>query len=296
MAGEDAATFLQGQFTNDLRREGRNPATYGLWLDNKGRTLADSFVLGKADGTFEVVSESSEESLLRERLERYIIADDVEIFSPGENRRGWILVGAGASDWLTGAGVEAPPNGRFFATDGVLIFRSRMAAQPAWRLVVANEESYEKWVSKIRAECMEVGNGELATARILAGVPAVPFELGPDDLPNEGGLEREAISYTKGCYLGQEVMSRLHNLGRVRRRLFVVRWNGSAERPAKSGALFLDERKVGELRSLVSVGSENVGMAMLQTHGVVAGDCLAVAPNGVGGIEVVGLAEGRAWV
>jgi folate-binding protein YgfZ len=295
VAGEDAATFLQGQFTNDLRRDRKDPATYGLWLDNKGKTLADSFVFGKADGTFEIVSESSEESVLLDRLERYIIADDVEIISKAENRRGWILVGKDVGDWLAGGGVEAPPYGQFFETDGILIFRSRAAAQPAWRLVTENGESFEKWDSKIRAECTEVGNGELAAARILAGVPAVPFELGPDDLPNEGGLEHEAISYTKGCYLGQEVMSRLHNLGRVRRRLFVVRWNGSSERPHTPGALFLGERKVGELRSLVSVGSENVGMAMLQTHGVATGDCLAIEPKTAGEFEVVALAEGRAW-
>lgn len=295
VTGEDAATFLQGQFTNDLRRDGGNPATYGLWLDNKGKTLADSFVLGKADGTFEIVSESSGELVLRERLERYIIADDVEIESTAENRRGWILWGERAGEWLAEAGVEAPPVGRFCEHGGILVFRSRMAAQPALRIVAASEESVAQWGTKLGAECVEVSEEELKLSRILAGIPSVPSELGPGDLPNEGGLEGEGISYTKGCYLGQEVMSRLHNLGRVRRRLHVVRWKGVKAGPDVPAPLFFGERKVGELRSLAGGGSGTAGMAMLQTHGFEMGQCLSLKPSGAGEVEVVRLAEGRAW-
>ena len=83
--------------------------------------------------------------------------------------------------------------------------------------------------------------------RIAAGIPAVPQDVGPGDLPNEGGLEDAAISTTKGCYLGQEIMARLKTRGRLRRRLTRVRGTGSV--PALPAVLWQAGRKAGELRS-----------------------------------------------
>src|SRR5262245_8772358 len=78
ISGTDAATFLQGQFTNDLRKpEGIYPSVYGLWLNQKGKVLADSFVVAAEDGAFWVGSYFSPAAVIRERLEAYVIADDV---------------------------------------------------------------------------------------------------------------------------------------------------------------------------------------------------------------------------
>src|SRR4051794_14169243 len=80
VAGEDAANFLQGQFTNDLRALSDTGAIYGLWLTIKGKVLADSFVLrGSYPHEFWVGSYFSPATLIRERLESYVIADDVSV-------------------------------------------------------------------------------------------------------------------------------------------------------------------------------------------------------------------------
>jgi folate-binding protein YgfZ len=89
----------------------------------------------------------------------------------------------------------------------------------------------------------------------------VPVDLGPGDLPGEAGLEEMAISYTKGCYLGQEVMARLTSMGQVRRRLMRVR--GPWQVPAVPAALWQNSKQVGELRSGVGGETGFVGMAML---------------------------------
>ncbi len=68
---------------------------------------------------------------------------------------------------------------------------------------------------------------DMELMRIQADIAAVPRDIGPDDLPNEGGLEKIAISYTKGCYLGQEVMARLKSMGQVRRQLLRVTGTGA---------------------------------------------------------------------
>jgi hypothetical protein len=115
--------------------------------------------------------------------------------------------------------------------------------------------------------------------RIAARIPAVPADVGPTDLPNEGGLEADAISYTKGCYLGQEVMARLKSMGQVRRRLLRVRGTG-ASLPALPAPVFRGARQVGELRSAVSDEAAGwIGLAMVSLMHLTPGAELAFAPD-----------------
>src|SRR5271155_1333996 len=80
VSGPDAAIFLQGQFTNDLRNILPRQSVYGLWLDRKGRVMADSYVLKSEDGAdFLVVSVSSPAPTVERRLQDFIVADDVAI-------------------------------------------------------------------------------------------------------------------------------------------------------------------------------------------------------------------------
>ncbi|HEX7632355.1 MAG TPA: folate-binding protein, partial [Lacunisphaera sp.] len=102
--------------------------------------------------------------------------------------------------------------------------------------------------------------------------------IGSGDLPNEAGLESVAISYTKGCYLGQEVMARLKNLGQVRRRLHVVHGRGTPPRPRT--ALYQGDKKVGEIRSIAPRGDDFVALAMLSLVNFKAGVGLSREPGG----------------
>jgi folate-binding Fe-S cluster repair protein YgfZ len=96
-------------------------------------------------------------------------------------------------------------------------------------------------------------------------------------LPAEGGLDEIAISYTKGCYLGQEVMARLKNLGQVRRQLHLVRGKGVP--PPPGTALHQGERKVGELRSAAADGDGFLAMAMLSLVNLDENAVLSVLPG-----------------
>lgn len=295
--GTDAFSFLQGQFTNDLRPRQVRPATYGLWLNQKGRVLADSFVLQRGENEFCVVSLTSPAAVIRERLEAYIIADDVTVEDQTGTMAGWILAGEGAGALLGSWGVEAPGPGAFAEQTGVTVFRARATAGDNWFLCV-EQSDVATWIGKFAAlvadgKAVAVSPSELAAGRIAAGVPEIPTELGPADLPNEGGLEHDALSFTKGCYLGQEVMARLHNLGQVRRRLFVVSLASETPVPAPGGELFAGEKRVGELRRGVAHGSRQVGLAMLHTTYAKAGDSLAFARGAAPVVAVERMAEGR---
>jgi folate-binding protein YgfZ len=271
--GSDAAGFLQGQFTNDLRSTAEGQAVYGLWLNVKGKVLADSFVVrGPATDEFWVGSYFSTAAVIRERLESFVIADDVAIEDVTAGWAGLALLGEGAIETL---GV---------ARDGGFAFRGRRAREGSAEWVFPI-----KLLDEVRAQLnglSELDEGEVTRRRILAGIAAVPADVGPGDLPNEGGLDVEAISYTKGCYLGQEVMARLKSMGQVRRRL--LRVAGTGEKiPTLPAALFLGERKVGELRSAVRDGAGGfIGLAMISIMHVTAGAMLAFEADGAPAVRV----------
>jgi folate-binding protein YgfZ len=248
VSGEDAATFLQGQFTNELRGLAAGTGVYGLWLNQKGKVLGDSFVVaGAVEGERWLVSYFCAAAGIMRRLEDYIIADDVvlEDFTP--EWMGISVLGDGAGEWLT-ANAHV---GR--------IFPGRRVLGENWEWIFPASTQAE--VCAKLATATEIGADELARRRIGAGLPAVPVDLGPGDLPGEGGLEEVAISYTKGCYLGQEVMARLKSMGQVRRRL--MRVHGPGPVPVVPAALWQNSKQVGELRSGVGGETGFVGLAML---------------------------------
>ncbi len=265
VTGPDAFDFLQGQFTNDLRGLAPQTAVYGLWLNQKGRVLADSFVVRTGSEAFAVVSYFSPAAALRERLEAYVIADDVTIADETADWTGLALVGADAE--AVAAKFEAP-----------LRLAGRRSVEPAMELLFAAGMLPEVEARIDALLLPRLAADDMERLRIQAGITAVPHDLGPGDLPNEGELEAGAISYTKGCYLGQEVMARLKSMGRVRRRL--VRVGGAGAPPAAPAPLFQGDKKIGELRTAASEAGGFIGLAMLTLLGLDPSAGLGLAPDG----------------
>lgn len=266
ITGEDAAGFLQGQFTNDLKAP-PGSVTYGLWLNQKGKVLADSQVLREAANQFRVLSDHSPAATIIQRLEQYIIADDVVIEDQTDAVRGLVICQneAGRESLATLLG-GLPGPGKFNQANGSWIFPGRRSAAENYELI-GSETDVAEWQKRlIAAGCTEAGAEEIDLTRISSGIPSVPQDIGPGDLPNEAGLEKEAISFTKGCYLGQEVMARLKNLGQVRRQLQRVRGKGAPPKPGT--LLFQQEKKMGEIRSAVSSAEGFVALAMLTRLGL----------------------------
>lgn len=243
-------------------------AAYGLWLNQKGKVMADSFVLRDAGAAYFLGSYHSPATVIRERLEAYIIADDVTITDETAQWRGVTLLTE-----------ESPATWRAELPGG-FVFRGRRDAAANWEWVAP--------AAQVASHLAQLGPAldatEMERRRIRAGIPAVPQDLGPDDLPNEGGLERDAISYTKGCYLGQEVMARLKAMGQVRRRLRRVRGTGAV--PALPAALFADGREAGELRSAVEDADGFAGLAMVTLRQVPADGKLALAADAAPALQL----------
>ena len=281
VTGEDALSFLQGQFTQELKSSIKAPVAYGLWLNQKGKVLADSFVLMEDDDNKLVISFTGHAEVIRERLENYIIADDVAIEDQTSQWRGLTVGGADAAAWLAGQmGGALPAAGEFLRTANGFLFRGRRGAGESWEWIRPAGAALPDGLAFISAEVIE-------RLRIKAGIPAVPMDIGPGDLPNEGGLEVDAISYTKGCYLGQEVMARLKSMGQLRRRLVRVRATGATP-PAVPCALLQGEKRVGDLRSAVADGAGGfIGLALVTMLRLDPAAPLAPEPGGLGFIHII---------
>jgi len=290
--GPDAFSFLQGQFSNDLRglgasggseEQGRvqavpsamTRAIYGLWLDRKGRILGDGFVLRADDERFFICSYESPAAALQAHLESFIIADEVEVFDETADVVGLTL--------FLEKELDAAQD---FAQAGRVFEGHRGDRAIEW---VGTVDARGEWIAQLNPKA-ELSAAEMERRRILGKVPAVPRDLGSGDLPQEGGadFERASVSYTKGCYLGQEVMSRLHTMGRVRRSLVLARTEGEvpSELPA---SLYFGEKRVGEIRSVATDETQGgfIGLALVSLQGLPAGRVqLSLRPNGTSEVTV----------
>ncbi len=266
VTGSDAASFLQGQFTNDLRAIEASHAVYGLWLNVKGKVLADSFVgRGAGKGEFWIGSYHSPADVIRVRLENFIIADDVVITDETEAWAAVSVLDEGVSSVI-------PPD---FAAG--IVFRGRRDATGGIECVYRIAEGEPAGLTGMIAGARELNGEDIARRRIAAGIPAIPRDAGAGDLPNEASLEAEAISYTKGCYLGQEVMARLKSMGQVRRRLVRVRGANSPP-PGVPAPLFVGARQAGDLRSVVGDGAGGwIGLAMVSLLALGGSTALSLA-------------------
>ena len=193
VTGEDALSFLQGQFTQELRSPAALAAAYGLWLNQKGKVLADSFVLREATDSVWVISFSSAAMVIRERLEAYVIADDVTITDVTADWHGRVVGGSEVEAWLAREAGGVPAAGEFIrAPEGGMIFRGRRGEGVSYEWIAPSfAKARDGELAPILAE-------ELERMRIAAGIPSVPTDIGAGDLPNAGGLDAVAGSYPKG--------------------------------------------------------------------------------------------------
>ena len=220
VSGEDAASYLQSQFSNDLRGSAERPCTYGLFLSLKGRVRADAFICQTGPERFEVVSYNCPSKELCSLLEENVIADEVD-FTVREIGTTFVVA------------AETLP----VIPDASLIFPGRRMRESHFDVVFSSGST-------------TIPDKELEHIRVKDGIPSVPFDIGYGELPQEAGLESVAISFEKGCYLGQEVMARLKAMGRVQRHLYHV--SGFSNTPTSLAGINCNGQPAGEIRSVIS--------------------------------------------
>ena len=190
---EDAADFLQSQFSNELRPFDAGRMSYGMWLNVKGKVIGDSVILCEGEEHFRLLSEQTASATIVEKLGRHIIADDVEIekLSVGT---GLTLIGEGVQAVLNELELGLPAVGHFVESSELRIWNGRRSQELNVELWSQSESVIEELKKRLIAlgVCF-VKEREVQLARIAAGVVSVPSEIGPNDLPGEGGLDAKIM-------------------------------------------------------------------------------------------------------
>jgi tRNA-modifying protein YgfZ len=203
LTGADRVRYLNGQVTNDVRKANSHLAMAACVLSAKGKIDALVYILG---GDEELILDADPElrETLPPRLERYIIADDVTLEDVSSEFALFHQLG------------EAPP---VLAGEPKDWRRSRRFGQPGWDLLVAAAD-HERARQALAAQESFSAPEMAEQFRIEQGVPRWGAELNDQIIPVEANLEADAIDYAKGCYIGQEVISRMKMSGQTNKRLY----------------------------------------------------------------------------
>jgi len=134
VTGDDAFTFLQGQFTNELRQVA-DSVVYGLWLNQKGRVLSDSQTLRLQGKEFVLVSTFSSAAGIQKRLEDYVVSDDVALTDETAAFAGLAIWGSGCGERLRGLLGGVPESGKFLGDEKGWIFAGRRSSAENYEIV-----------------------------------------------------------------------------------------------------------------------------------------------------------------
>jgi folate-binding protein YgfZ len=201
VSGSDRLRFLNGQLTNDIRKATETTALEACVLNAKGKLDAHLFAHAQAD-SFLLDADPALQSTLQARLERYVIADDVQIEDVTARLSIFHVIGA-------------PPSIFSSATRVVWINRFGPQGHDIW-CEAAQHESLAAELSKEFESCDE---NRADVFRIEQGMPRWGRELTGDIIPIEANLEQRCIDYEKGCYIGQETISRMKMSGQRNKQL-----------------------------------------------------------------------------
>ncbi len=265
VTGKDRVSWLNGLVTCDLVKRREGEARYGLVVSRSGRVLADLVLVVELDRAFVVVAGEAVERL-RAHLEHYLVMEDVETAPASDGFEPWLLHGPRSADVLVAA--------RAAGAWGGLVDRTGLGGA----LVLAPVERQADVRAAIEASVQGAGGaiGDAAgweALRLERGVPRFGVDFDDKTYPQEASLERTAVSFDKGCYLGQEVVCMLEMRGHVKRKLVPVVLDGVRLPPR--GAAVTDEAgvSIGEVTSAgfsPTLGVP-VGLVMVKRAQAVAG-------------------------
>src|SRR4051812_37413940 len=278
LTGDQAAEMLNGQVSNDVEALAPGTGCYAALLTNKGKMLGDLRVLNTGAELL-LVTERSALQPLFDQLRRGMIGWRAELHKRTVQQgllslvgpRARAAAGAGAADLPAAEHANAPAS---LAGASVVLVATDLGVD----VLCAAEDTARVRDALIEAGAVAVDEAAAELVRVESGRPRYGLDLDETTIPQEAGLNDRAVSFTKGCYVGQETVARLHWRGKPNRHLRGLRLSG----PAPSGTpLRLGEREVGRLASV----------ALSPVHGPIA---LAILRREAGRGEAAAVGDGAA--
>jgi folate-binding protein YgfZ len=252
LSGGDRRSFLHALLTNDIVSLVAGKGTYAAYLTPQGRMISDMRVVETGTDILLGV-ERAVAAPLAERLGKLIFSEDVQVRDASDELDELGLYGSRASEMIVSlAGVSA---GTLLAeydnlTSGFTIVRDETFGVPGFDMSLARGEGAATRRKLVDLGALPADLETLETLRIEAGRPRFGVDMFTDTIPLEAGIEDRAISFTKGCYVGQEVIGRVMHRGhgRVARRLVRLLVPGGVP-PLPGERIFAGPQPVGEITS-----------------------------------------------
>jgi len=288
VSGADRRSYLQGLLTNDIAALQAGQGCYAAYLTPQGRMIADLWVYELGDVLLVSMIRDVKPTVLA-RLDQFIFTEDVQLGDVTDTFGATAVVGPRAARALAAAADVAvdqlsalPEHGNLriaFERQPAIVLRTTDTGESGFDILVASEQ-----VARLRERLRAGGTGDVDAGvaealRIEAAIPRFHRDMDEETIPLEAGIEVRAISMTKGCYVGQEVIVRvLHRgHGRVARRLVGLTVNGSAVPPA-GAPVEAEGKQIGSVTSSVMSPalSKPIALAYLHRDFVTAGTIVRV--------------------
>jgi len=304
--GKNAEQFLNGLVSNDLKSLEAGQGTLAAFLDVAGKVqaLARIYKTTAYDSTeFLIEIESINADKISRNLNRFVLAGEFFVEDLSTSLSAISIQGPKSSSVLAEVCGEEVPSENYghklvtirntmvrivlhgrCSPLGFDIFSAVDQAANVWDAILAVSEKH-------KLGAMPIGRTVFEMSRIENGIPKEPEDITPENILNETGLEA-AVSYKKGCYLGQEIVARIHWRGQPARRLsgLIMETNDQVELPAAGTALFTaEDRKAGHLTSVARSFALNrtIGLGYVHKYHITPGTKLTLKD----GDQIVGQAE-----
>lgn len=290
LTGADRVRFLHGQVTNDIKRLRVGEGCYAALVTAKGKMQSDLNVYCLADELL-LDFEPGLSGKVVKRLEQYLVADDVQVIDVASHYGLLSVQGPRSRSVLEQMELfkELPGQACNFTKTAdptlgeiyvVLNYRTVNEGFDIFVPVAAREEV----LGKLQAAASSVNGGlcgwtALETARIEAGIARYGQDMDENCFPQECGIEQRAVSYSKGCYIGQEVLNRLHTMGHVNRQLRGLKLDPHLQTlPGKGDKLMYQGKEAGMVTSAARspLLSANIALGFVRREWNAAGTVLTL--------------------
>ncbi len=287
ITGEDRVRWTNGMVTNNIRDLAYEHGNYSFVLNAQGRIQGDLTIYNRGEYLLATTSALQVERL-KVFLDRFIVMDDVEITDVSDKLESLALIGPNSRAVLDAAGFAVPALGPGQVANleweriGCSVARGVLASNDAPatdcnELWVAAGNCASIWDALARAGATPAGSEAIEWHRILRGVPLYGVDLGERELAQETN-QRHALHFTKGCYIGQEIVERVHSRGNVNRSFAGFRVDGPP--PAPGSKIIFGEKEVGEVTSSAAIplptGTPCFALGMIRREAAAPGTAVSI--------------------
>ena len=263
VSGKDRVRWLNGMVTNTIKDLPPNHGNYNFLLNPQGRILGDMYIYNMGE-YFLLDTDRLQLETIRNTLKRFIIMDKVELGDSNLSTIG--ICGPKSEEIMATTGIDGkgmqPLELRDLVVDNVRIIVIRGPEQrPAWHEIwTEGANTRTLWDKLIVADAQPVGTEALEWWRIIHGLPNYSQDIRERDLPQETE-QAQALNFTKGCYIGQEIVERIRSRGQVHRKFTGFEFEGVLPQPGKFEE---NGRLLAEITSVAEVGGRKIGLGYVR--------------------------------